>query len=450
MSKLSLKEARDKYSIFSSDPITATNWEYKPGNKEFCRSISELSPYYKDVLSSFYISETERRIHGKKWSQCFSQDEALHYCWITIDLELDRDRPLEIYAYTGQSGNIPSRLGVTNHDNFKVAREDKILIHTTKSSDQSHADLVEADEFNELNGKATLQQVEQSNINAIRAVRSIKLLNRKDEDSNRIINPVLFKKIKHIESMVEQFNKKLLKLREVWLDNSLVPDISEEQIREAFDIEVAKWYDRNFKEDDGTATPLDAWGSAKDLLSRENEITLPALEDKIKHPETSQQAIKKATHIMKEIRGCEIFQCEPLGFKDCFKFLFTNKLASCVDSNFLKKIVEIEKSLFIEQGVKAEERSERRMKDSQNRDKGLSPRMRKIKKKIRLKKRIKELEKIDKKTNYQIVELMNAQDSIKRIKELENRNRARRNHRKQFDREFPLLQRFVNKHLLGE
>jgi len=45
---------------------------------------------------------------------------------------------------------------------------------------------------------------------------------------------------------------------------------------------------------------------------------------------------------------------------------------------------------------------------------------------------------------------MEAQDSIKRIKESENRQKANWSNRKQFDREFPLLQRLVNKHLLGE
>ena len=78
-----------------------------------------------------------------------------------------------------------------------------------------------------------MPQVEQSNINAIRAVRSIKLLNRKDEDTNRIINPVLFKKMKQIERMAEQLNKKLLKLRQVWLEGNLVPTVTSEQIHDA-------------------------------------------------------------------------------------------------------------------------------------------------------------------------------------------------------------------------
>ena len=161
---------------------------YKPGNKDFCRSIPETSEYFKQVISSFYKTE------GRKWSECFTQSEELHYCWIAIDLKLDRDRPLQIYAYTGKSGAIWGRLCHSTHGTLELQREQKILIHTTKSSDESNAALVSADEFNELDGKATVPQVEQSNINAIRAVRSIKLLNRKDEDANRIINPVLFKK----------------------------------------------------------------------------------------------------------------------------------------------------------------------------------------------------------------------------------------------------------------
>ena len=76
--------------------LTILNWrgEYKPGNKDFCRSIPETSEYFKQVISAFYKTE------GRKWSECFTQSEELHYCWIAIDLKLDRDRPLEIYAYT--------------------------------------------------------------------------------------------------------------------------------------------------------------------------------------------------------------------------------------------------------------------------------------------------------------------------------------------------------------
>ena len=106
---------------------------YKPGNKDFCRSIPETSEYFKQVISAFYKTE------GRKWSECFTQSEELHYCWIAIDLKLDRDRPLEIYAYTGKSGAIWGRLCHSTHGTLELDSRQKILIHATKSSDESHA-----------------------------------------------------------------------------------------------------------------------------------------------------------------------------------------------------------------------------------------------------------------------------------------------------------------------
>ena len=346
MSDYLTSNAIKEFGIFPYDyrHYTAKPIEYKAGNKDFCRSISEESSYYKEVLSAFYISRKERLKYGRKWSQCFSQDEALHYCWITIDLKLDRDRPLEIYAYTGQSGNIQTRLGNTSHDNFKVARENKILIHTTKSSDQSHADLVEADEFNELNGKATLQQVEQSNINAIRAVRSIKILNRKDEDTNRIINPILFKKIKQIERMADQLNKRLLKLRQVWLDGSLVPKVSEDQISKAFNSAIVEWYNTNAKR--------------LDLVGSGCEINLPALKDQIELAPVNAKAIETTKHILKSIKGCEIFNNESMGFKYCFKHLFSKQFDNGLCSTFVDKIKELDTDICLERFAIREKRLE--------------------------------------------------------------------------------------------
>ena len=315
--------------------------EYKPGNKEFCRSIPEESEYFKQVISAFYKTE------GRKWSECFTQSEELHYCWIAIDLKLDRDRPLQLYAYTGKSGAIWGRLCHSTHGTLELQREQKILIHTTKSSDESNAALVSADEFNELDGKATVPQVEQSNINAIRAVRSIKLLNRKDEDTNRIINPVLFKKMEQIERMAEQLNKKLLKLRQVWLDGDLVPTVSENQIRQAFNDAVVEWYQKN-------AETIDVEQSLK--------IDLPALKDKIQLDAADARAVEKTKHILREIKGCEIFNNDELGLKHCFKHVFNIPFLKSAERTFMYKVFELEDEITLEQAAKQLERYELREK----------------------------------------------------------------------------------------
>ena len=327
--------------------LTILNWEgdYKPGNKDFCRSIPETSEYFKQVISAFYKTE------GRKWSECFTQSEELHYCWIAIDLKLDRDRPLQIYAYTGKSGAIWGRLCHSTHGTLELQREQKILIHTTKSSDESNAALVSADEFNELDGKATVPQVEQSNINAIRAVRSIKLLNRKDEDTNRIINPVLFKKMKQIERMAEQLNKKLLKLRQVWLEGNLVPTVTSEQIHEALYTAINEWYEKN-----------------ADRIDTERDLTLnlPPLKDKIKLEAADAEAVEKTKHILREIKGCEIFNNDELGLKYCFKHVFNTAFSSCLDfernKNFVWKIIDLEDEITLEQAAKQLERYELREK----------------------------------------------------------------------------------------
>jgi len=321
--------------------ILNSRTEYKPGNKEFCRSIPEESEYFKQVISAFYKTE------GRKWSECFTQSEELHYCWIAIDLKLDRDRPLQIYAYTGKSGAIWGRLCHSTHGNLELDRSDKILIHTTKSSDESHAALVEADEFNELDGKATVPQVEQSNINAIRAVRSIKLLNRKDEDTNRIINPVLFKKMKQIERMAEQLNKKLLKLRQVWLDGNLVPTITSAQVQKAFADAAIEWYEAN-------AHRIDT--------ERNLTLNLPPLKDKIKLEAADAEAVEKTKHILREIKGCEIFNNDELGLKHCFKYVFNVPFLKSAERTFMYKVFELEDEITLEQAAKQLERHELREK----------------------------------------------------------------------------------------
>ena len=316
---------------------------YKPGNKDFCRSIPESSEYYKDVLSAFYVGEKALRRYGRTWSECFTQTEELHYCWIAIDFKLDRDRPLQIYAYTGKSSAIYGRLCQSTHGNLELDRNDKILIHATKSSDESHAALTSADEFGELDGKATVPQVEQSNINAIRAVRSIKLLNRKDEDANRIINPVLFKKMKQIERMAEQINKKLLKLRQVWLDDKLVPTVSSEQIQNAFNDAVAEWYQEN-----------------GDTVDVEHGLTidLPALKDRIQLHSADALAVESTKQILREIKGCEIFKNDSMGLKYCFKYLFSKHFDNGLEPSFVQKIKELENEISSEQAAKQMERRE--------------------------------------------------------------------------------------------
>ena len=345
--------------------------EYKPGNKEFCRSIPEESEYFKQVISAFYKTE------GRKWSECFTQSEELHYCWIAIDLKLDRDRPLQLYAYTGKSGAIWGRLCHSTHGTLELQREQKILIHTTKSSDESNAALVSADEFNELDGKATVPQVEQSNINAIRAVRSIKLLNRKDEDANRIINPVLFKKMKQIERMAEQLNKKLLKLRQVWLDGDLVPTVSENQIRQAFNDAVVEWYQKN-------AETIDVEQSLK--------IDLPALKDKIQLDAADARAVEKTKHILREIKGCEIFNNDELGLKHCFKHVFNIPFLKSTERTFMYKVFELENEITLEQAGKRYEKYLVRQA-VEERDKGLSEAMVAIHKKRELIERLEKLKK---------------------------------------------------------
>ena len=323
--------------------LTILNWEgdYKPGNKDFCRSIPETSEYFKQVISAFYKTE------GRKWSECFTQSEELHYCWIAIDLKLDRDRPLQIYAYTGKSGAIWGRLCHSTHGTLELQREQKILIHTTKSSDESNAALVSADEFNELDGKATVPQIEQSNINAIRAVRSIKLLNRKDEDANRIINPVLFKKMKQIERMAEQLNKKLLKLRQVWLDGNLVPTITSAQVQKAFADAAIEWYEAN-------AHRIDT--------ERNLTLNLPPLKDKIKLEAADAEAVEKTKHILREIKGCEIFNNDELGLKHCFKYVFNVPFLKSAERTFMYKVFELEDEITLEQAAKQLERHELREK----------------------------------------------------------------------------------------
>ena len=355
--------------------LTILNWreDYKPGNKEFCRSIPEESEYFKQVISAFYKTE------GRKWSDCFTQSEELHYCWIAIDLKLDRDRPLQLYAYTGKSGAIWGRLCHSTHGNLELDRSDKILIHTTKSSDESNAALVEADEFNELDGKATVPQVEQSNINAIRAIRSIKLLNRKDEDANRIINPVLFKKMKQIELMAEQLNKKLLKLRQVWLDGSLVPKVSEDQLRQAFNDAATEWFDAHKIDPEQTFF-----------------IDMPELKNKIKLTPADASVVEKTKHIIREIKGCKIFNNDELGLKHCFKYVFKRAFCRCVDieshRNFIWKILDLEDEITLEQAGKRYEKYLVRQA-VEERDKGLSEAMVVIRKKRELIERLKKLKK---------------------------------------------------------
>ena len=355
---------------------------YKPGNKDFCRSIPETSEYFKQVISAFYKTE------GRKWSECFTQSEELHYCWIAIDLKLDRDRPLEIYAYTGKSGAIWGRLCHSTHGTLELDRSQKILIHATKSSDESHAALTSADEFGELNGKATVPQVEQSNINAIRAVRSIKLLNRKDEDTNRIINPVLFKKMKQIERMAEQLNKKLLKLRQVWLEGNLVPTVTDEQIQKALYVALTEWHEKN-------ANRID---TEQDLT-----INLPPLKNKIELEAADAEAVEKTKQILREMKGCEIFHNDELGLKYCFKHVFNTAFSSCLDfernKNFVWKIIDLEDEITLEQATKRSQK--RRLREAvAKRSKGLSEKMKRLKyrKEVwkgmkKLKRNIKETEK---------------------------------------------------------
>jgi len=349
---LQLKYRTKSLTIFpklyqSNDPKRG----YKPGNKDFCRSIPESSEYYKDVLSAFYVGEKALRRYGRTWSECLTQTEELHYCWIAIDLKLDRDRPLEVYAYTGKSSAIWGRLCQSTHGNLELDRNDKILIHATKSSDESHAALVSADEFNELDpkDKATVPQVEQSNINAIRAVRSIKLLNRKDEDANRIINPVLFKKMKQIERMAEQLNKKLLKLRQVWLNDKLVPTVSSEQIKNAFNDAVTEWYE-NY------SYSLDVEQSFR--------IDLPALKDKIQLAPADAEGVENTKQILREIKGCEIFKNDSMGLKYCFKYLFSKHFDNGLEPSFVHKIKELESEISNEQAAKQQERQELKEKIS--------------------------------------------------------------------------------------
>tara|TARA_R100001129_G_scaffold101501_1_gene69463 strand:+ start:1158 stop:2561 length:1404 start_codon:yes stop_codon:yes gene_type:complete len=360
--------------------LTILNWrgEYKPGNKDFCRSIPETSEYFKQVISAFYKTE------GRKWSECFTQSEELHYCWIAIDLKLDRDRPLEIYAYTGKSGAIWGRLCHSTHGTLELDRSQKILIHATKSSDESHAALTSADEFGELDGKATVPQVEQSNINAIRAVRSIKLLNRKDEDTNRIINPVLFKKMKQIERMAEQLNKKLLKLRQVWLDGNLVPTITGAQVQKAFADAAIEWYEAN-------AHRIDT--------ERNLTLNLPPLKDKIKLEAADAEAVEKTKHILREIKGCEIFNNDELGLKHCFKYVFNIPFLKSAERTFMYKVFELENEITLEQATKRWERCHLREAVAR-RSKGLSQKMKRLKyrKEVwkemeKLKRNIKETEK---------------------------------------------------------
>ena len=359
---------------------------YKPGNKDFCRSIPETSEYFKQVISAFYKTE------GRKWSECFTQSEELHYCWIAIDLKLDRDRPLEIYAYTGKSGAIWGRLCHSTHGTLELDRSQKILIHATKSSDESHAVLTSADEFGELNGKATVPQVEQSNINAIRAVRSIKLLNRKDEDTNRIINPVLFKKMKQIERMAEQLNKKLLKLRQVWLDGGLVPVVSEEQLRQAFNDAAAEWFERNAHRIDAEQTFM---------------IDMPELKNKIKLTPADASIIEKTKQIIREIKGCEIFHNDELGLKYCFKHVFNTAFSSCLDfernKNFVWKIIDLEDEITLEQATKRAQK--RRLREAvAKRNKGLSGKMQKLKYKKEIWQGIKKLKRNIEETEKAIAE----------------------------------------------
>ena len=360
--------------------LTILNWrgEYKPGNKDFCRSIPETSEYFKQVISAFYKTE------GRKWSECFTQSEELHYCWIAIDLKLDRDRPLEIYAYTGKSGAIWGRLCHSTHGTLELDRGQKILIHATKSSDESHAALTSADEFGELDGKATVPQVEQSNINAIRAVRSIKLLNRKDEDTNRIINPVLFKKMKQIERMAEQLNKKLLKLRQVWLEGNLVPTVTDEQIQKALYAALTEWHEKN-------ANRID---TEQDLT-----INLPPLKNKIELEAADAEAVEKTKQILREIKGCEIFHNDELGLKHCFKYVFKQAFYNSAEGNFMFKVFELEHEISLEQATKRWERCHLREAVAR-RNKGLSQKMKRLKYKKelwkgmeKLKRNIKETEK---------------------------------------------------------
>jgi hypothetical protein len=231
-------------------------------------------------------------------------------------------------------------------------------------------------------------QVEQSNINAIRAVRSIKLLNRKDEDTNRIINPVLFKKMKQIERMAEQLNKKLLKLRQVWLEGNLVPTVTSEQIHDALYTAINEWYEKN----------ADRIDTERDLI-----LNLPPLKDKIKLEAADAEAVEKTKQILREIKGCEIFHNDELGLKYCFKHVFNTAFSSCLDfernKNFVWKIIDLEDEITLEQATKRSQK--RRLREAvARRSKGLSEKMKRLKyrKEVwkemeKLKRNIKETEK---------------------------------------------------------
>lgn len=334
--------ATNKKRLNHIDYILETFEDYKPGHKDHCQSL-ELEndeTYMNEVLSNFYAG-----------NRTFSQSEELHYCWIKINYKLDRDRPLEVYAYTGKSGAIWGRLQTTTHGDIEVDRSEKILIHTTISSKQSHKDLKQADEFNEITNEcATVPQVEQSNINAIRAVRTIKSLNRKDEDSNRIINPVLVEKLKRLERMVEQLNNHLIKLNNLWLNNELIEKIDKNQIKDAFLKCIMKEFGKMDSE------------KHHELFETGLTVDFPAMKQYIEPRPANLKSIEKAKNILKGIRGCEFFHNLDMGLVYCSKFLFSQAIEKEMKNHkaFFERLRQLEKEIVEEDEGKREKRSKLR------------------------------------------------------------------------------------------
>jgi len=147
--------------------------------------------------------------------------------------------------------------------------------------------------------------------------------------------------------MAEQLNKKLLKLRQVWLDGDLVPTVSENQIRQAFNDAVVEWYQKN-------AETIDVEQSLK--------IDLPALKDKIQLDAADARAVEKTKHILREIKGCEIFNNDELGLKHCFKHVFNIPFLKSAERTFMYKVFELEDEITLEQAAKQLERYELREK----------------------------------------------------------------------------------------
>ena len=124
------------------------------------------------------------------------------------------------------------------------------------------------------------------------------------------------------------------------VQNSLAPE-------KAFADAAIEWYEAN-------AHRIDT--------ERNLTLNLPPLKDKIKLEAADAEAVEKTKHILREIKGCEIFNNDELGLKHCFKYVFATPFLKSAERTFMHKVFELEEEITLEQAAKQLERHELREK----------------------------------------------------------------------------------------